>query len=331
MSSGSRLGIDVGGVLSQKIDTDDRRGNLALTMLRDAPTKACIKVVSALVSRFGADNVFILSKCGAATQRGTIVWLNHYDFFAKTGLRPDHVVFCVNRTGIEGEGTKVNFSPIREPSGERMRELCKATGRDEQVLRGYFGAAKEASAACPLLGGGCGKGVVAKELRLTHFIDDRIECLHSVFFEGWLTTKQAGDFATVSNRSAMLLFGSDEELPADAAESLGGIAPSKQQATSKRAQITTIQQEMNQVAKQKANVAGPFFGGVKAGVKQMANVVVPSCFRPNQKEEEEENAKWVGPCFEDVNAMWKQRLEVHRACVDWDVVARYFNLAFEHE
>jgi hypothetical protein len=352
LSSGIRPVNDVGVLLSEKNDTDNngRRRNLAVTMLSDAPTEACIKVVSALVSRFGADNAFILSKCGAATQRGTVVWLNHYNFFAKTGLRPGNVVFCVNRTGIDGEDTDVKFSPVKPPSGERMRELCEATGRDEQELQGYFGAAKakEASAVRPLLGGGCGKGIVAKKLRLTHFIDDRIECLHSLFFEGGLAPETAADFATVANRSALLHFGIDEELPAHAAQSLKGIAPSKQPANvgsvvatggsmlATSGAVVAMAGVAVLATGGMAALASPaiVIGGSACAIGNVAQECSASSITANQR------ATWVGPFLEEVNpAVWKERSKVHRACADWDAVARCFALdsvadnvqEFQHE
>eukprot|EP01052_Picozoa_sp_SAG31_P038890 SAG31_NODE_5282_length_2633_cov_2.549329_2_plen_377_part_00 len=78
-------------------------------------------------------------------------------------------------------------------------------------MNGYFGEGR-ASVATPLEpnlmlersadGYGCGKGVVAAALGLTHFIDDRAECLHSIFFEGQLNVEAA-------QRGYMIHFGPD--------------------------------------------------------------------------------------------------------------------------
>lgn len=191
----SRLGIDVGGVLSQQ-DTDTvggggARSGLTVDMQSRPPTARCIAVVSALVDLFGTEHTFIVSKCGEHMQRATVVWLRHFEFFTKTGILPSHVVFCSNRSGIEGEGLDLSWHPISAPDESRLEELCAATGRTVAEARTWFGdgMATVASAAVPLDSmetSNCGKGVVARALRLTHFIDDRAECLHSVFFEGFL-------------------------------------------------------------------------------------------------------------------------------------------------
>eukprot|EP01052_Picozoa_sp_SAG31_P038889 SAG31_NODE_5282_length_2633_cov_2.549329_1_plen_112_part_00 len=81
----ARLGIDVGGVLA--IDTDTASGTkaLALSMQGAPPTAECVEAVAQLVAHFGPENVFILSKCGIRMQQATVVWLNSYNFFEKTG------------------------------------------------------------------------------------------------------------------------------------------------------------------------------------------------------------------------------------------------------
>ena len=199
----SRLGIDVGGVLAQS-DTDvaERGGvgrGLTVDMQSRPPTADCLAIVAALVRLFGAEHTFIVSKCGEHMQRATVVWLQHFDFFAKTGVLTSHVAFCTNRSGIEGEGLELSWRPLTAPDQNRLDELCVATGRAAEEVRGWFGdgMAQVASAAVPLKDmetSNCGKGVVARDLRLTHFIDDRAECLHSVFFEGFLAVPVEGAF-----------------------------------------------------------------------------------------------------------------------------------------
>merc|ERR1719265_1857524 len=69
------------------------------------------------------------------------------------------------------------------------------------------------------LEGYVGKGAVAASLRLTHFIDDRVECLHSVFFEGWLATAEAGGLEAAPCQGALMSFGSKaKKLPTCAAK-----------------------------------------------------------------------------------------------------------------
>ena len=80
---------------------------------------------------------------------------------------------------------------------------------------GLAGVASAAVALDGMVSSNCGKGLVARELQLTHFIDDRAECLHSVFFEGWLAVPSAeGGLAAeglgeAPAHGAMLHFGPD--------------------------------------------------------------------------------------------------------------------------
>jgi hypothetical protein len=226
----SRLGIDVGGVLSQS-DTDDvqQRGGggrgVAIDMQSRPPTAECIAVVSALVRLFGAEHTFIVSKCGDKMRRATVVWLRHFDFLAKTGILPSHVAFCSNRSGIESEGLELSWSPLAAPEEGSLEELCQATGRAADEVRDWFGdgMARVASAAVPLDGiatANCGKGVVARDLRLTHFIDDRAECLHSVFFEGFLAVPPEGAFG---QRSCLVALRARERLIALCASRWGAL------------------------------------------------------------------------------------------------------------
>ena len=97
----SRLGIDVGGVLSEE-DTDTTEklaggGSLALKMFSRVPSEDCLQVIRSLVSMFGRDEVpqvvsrendakwqvFIISKCGEGMQRATLIWLHYADLFAR--------------------------------------------------------------------------------------------------------------------------------------------------------------------------------------------------------------------------------------------------------
>jgi hypothetical protein len=348
-------------------------------MQRHGPTDACVAVVAALVDLFGADYVYIVSKCGAKTQRGTIVWLNHYDFCERTGLRPDHVIFCVNRTGIEGDNLDVTFSPVAPPTGVQLEELCTATGRTAEQLCSYFGSAQEATASSQLSGtsGGCGKGVVARALCLTHFIDDRSECLDSVFFDGWLATEQAGGLAAAAQHGAMLRFGctAGSKLPAHAAQALGWTAVSQrspaltQQSKAEPATAESLWNAMTQEqqlmwpklqhlrerqpspprgkpsaekqaemldAKRKEKelkgcVGADLWGALLAYESASkrppkAAVVRPSCVKQTPPIENQ-RAKWVGPAFQEVRALWQQRLEVDWACHDWIDVARLFGLS----
>lgn len=95
-----KLGIDVGRVLiapgdESRPDTSFIGGTLE-DALRTPPYDGMFDVVPALVERF-AGQVWIVSKCGPRIQQRTLQWFDHHRFFARTGIAPANVRFCLKR------------------------------------------------------------------------------------------------------------------------------------------------------------------------------------------------------------------------------------------
>lgn len=101
-----RLGIDVGGVIAVPNKHNENDGDCIVTshskedtVLTNAViTEECFVAVKTLVSHFGADNVFIVSKAGDRMEANTRTWLLEKGFYSRTGLREDHVLFCKSRS-----------------------------------------------------------------------------------------------------------------------------------------------------------------------------------------------------------------------------------------
>lgn len=49
-----------------------------------------------LIEAFGG-RAWIISKCGDRVRRRTLAWLDHHDFYARTGLPRENVRFCGKR------------------------------------------------------------------------------------------------------------------------------------------------------------------------------------------------------------------------------------------
>ncbi len=192
-----RLAIDVGNVISLK-DTDDGDSNqknqtendltLSLPMSLDIadqlnalhPTLECTETCRQLVSLFGTDNTFILSKCKTKIQHATVRFLSNpipelenQSFLEYTQISPRNVLFCTQKCGGI-EYIPVKFKPL----------LCDQNGNGPRV------------AINPV-----GKGAIASTLGLTHLIDDRIECLLSFFWEGQLWKEYSKFLATESKHA----------------------------------------------------------------------------------------------------------------------------------
>ena len=112
----SRLGIDIGRVIST-VDTDKpSRGPRDLSPVRMfGVSTECIAAVRALTQHFGAENTFLLSKCGTKMQEATVAMLGANNFFQRTGVRPTHALFCFQRGGVLAAGTPLQMRPLARP------------------------------------------------------------------------------------------------------------------------------------------------------------------------------------------------------------------------
>ncbi|GAA2604095.1 hypothetical protein [Paractinoplanes durhamensis] len=94
-----RLGVDIGRVIiggggPGGGDTQFFSGDTA-RMLATPAVPGAFDALARLVPHF--EQVWLVSKCGERVQRSTRRWLDHHDFFARTGIPRDHVRFCLAR------------------------------------------------------------------------------------------------------------------------------------------------------------------------------------------------------------------------------------------
>lgn len=93
-----RIGLDVGGVITDRIkndntDTSFKSDNFLLT----SAVPGAFEAVALLTETYGAENVFIISRAKPKTQDKTLQWLAHKNFYAQTGFRRDNLRFCLER------------------------------------------------------------------------------------------------------------------------------------------------------------------------------------------------------------------------------------------
>jgi len=93
-----KIGLDVGGVIitsgtSNRGDTSFDKGQ----HLNKPAVRGAVEAVQHLVEAYGVARVFIISKCGEATEAKTREWLWHHSFYSKTGFDPDNLNFCRTR------------------------------------------------------------------------------------------------------------------------------------------------------------------------------------------------------------------------------------------
>jgi hypothetical protein len=96
-----RLGVDFGRVIqggalsSGKEDTVFLQGG-PREALASPPTDGAFDALARLARRFDG-RVWVISKCGERIQQRTLAWLDHHDFYTRTGIHRGNVRFCRRR------------------------------------------------------------------------------------------------------------------------------------------------------------------------------------------------------------------------------------------
>ncbi|WP_422774401.1 hypothetical protein ACN28C_16965 [Plantactinospora sp. WMMC1484] len=99
-----KIGIDIGGVLVQRMERPPGpEGGEDTALLADfrrtPPVPGAFEAVTALVAGVFGEHVYLVSKCGEQVERRTRLWLEHHDFYVRTGVRAGNVHFCRTRQG----------------------------------------------------------------------------------------------------------------------------------------------------------------------------------------------------------------------------------------
>ncbi|RKS74856.1 hypothetical protein BZB76_3378 [Actinomadura pelletieri DSM 43383] len=101
-----RLGVDFGrvihgGLLAPGDDDTAFLGGSFEEALASPATAGVYEVLPGLVEAFDG-RVWIISKCGDRVRRRTLAWLDHHDFYERTGLSKENVRFCRKRAEKAG-------------------------------------------------------------------------------------------------------------------------------------------------------------------------------------------------------------------------------------
>lgn len=96
-----RLGVDIGRVIiagstPDGADTAFFRGGLD-NALRTPSVAGSFEALSLLARRF-AHRLWLISKCQERVEQRTRAWLEHHDFFARTEISADNLLFCRRRS-----------------------------------------------------------------------------------------------------------------------------------------------------------------------------------------------------------------------------------------
>ncbi|TDB85372.1 hypothetical protein E1264_21360 [Actinomadura sp. KC216] len=101
MNGEPRLGVDFGrvihgGLLAPGDDDTAFLGGSFEEALASPATAGVYEVLPGLIEAFGG-RAWIISKCGDRVRQRTLAWLDHHDFYRRTGLPRRNVRFCRKR------------------------------------------------------------------------------------------------------------------------------------------------------------------------------------------------------------------------------------------
>jgi len=91
-----KLGFDIGGVIIDRTKNDE----LGISFLTDNYLNGLVvpnafEILAVLINIFGKDNTYIVS--GKTMKEKKLKWLNHNEFFIKTGFKKENTYFCYRR------------------------------------------------------------------------------------------------------------------------------------------------------------------------------------------------------------------------------------------
>jgi hypothetical protein len=109
-----RLGVDFGRVIHGGLpapgddDTVFLDGSFEEALASPA-TEGVYEVLPGLIEAFEG-RAWIISKCGDRVRERTLAWLDHHDFYARTGLPRDNVRFCRKRQEKAGHCAELGIT-----------------------------------------------------------------------------------------------------------------------------------------------------------------------------------------------------------------------------
>ena len=99
-----RIAIDIGGVIS-KYFTGKNSTSEKWFQTQDTEVPRALLSIRELVKRFGAENVFIISKAGPRMAKLSKTWLlDVMELEAITGFTPNNIHYCSTVSGPRGKG-----------------------------------------------------------------------------------------------------------------------------------------------------------------------------------------------------------------------------------
>lgn len=93
------LGVDVGGVIIDRVNDNTDTSFFGDNYLSTTAVPGVFEALAELVQAQFEDRVYLVSKCGEKTEQRTLRWLEHTNFFKRTGIQHVNVRFCREHSG----------------------------------------------------------------------------------------------------------------------------------------------------------------------------------------------------------------------------------------
>lgn len=140
-NSQPRLGVDFGRVIHGAAAADGVQDTVFLDggfeeALASPATDGAFDVLPRLVDAFGG-RVWVISKCGPRIQERTLAWLDHHDFYGRTGVPRGNVRFCRKRADKAGHCAQLRITHMIDDRIDVHRALV-----DRVPCRYLFGQQK---------------------------------------------------------------------------------------------------------------------------------------------------------------------------------------------
>jgi hypothetical protein len=121
-----RFGVDVGGVIIQPgHDNSQDTSFFSDNFLKTPPVDGVFEELARIVPE--CESVHLVSKCGIVVQKKTSAWLEHHNFYAKTGIPRENVMYCLERIDKEGIARKLRLNAFIDDRVEilsYLKEFC---------------------------------------------------------------------------------------------------------------------------------------------------------------------------------------------------------------
>jgi len=123
MNPNEVLGVDIGGVITDRVNDNTDTSFFSDNYLRTTAVSNVFEALRRLVDERFGERVWLVSKCGRRIQEKTLNWLRHHDFYYQTGVRAEHVRFCLERHQKAGICEELGITHFVDDRLEVLRNL----------------------------------------------------------------------------------------------------------------------------------------------------------------------------------------------------------------